>query len=128
METKHAFLTVIEIYHLDNVLWEVVGSLYLRVEIKMGHLSKRCALSGTDLMTPPPLEWGCQNVPVGHIVPQELSAVNISLCIHSRGNIADSTSTGSSSTVSPSQEKINRVEENTLWVQAIDEPHRPEVS
>lgn len=123
METKHAFLTVIESYHLDNVLWEVVGSLYLRIEIKMGHLSKRCALSGMGLMTPPPLERGCQNLPVGHIVPQELSAVNIS-----RGNIADSTSTGSSCTVSPSQEKINRVEENTLWVQAIDEPHLPEVS
>lgn len=54
METKHAFLTVIESYHLDNVLWEVVGSLYLRIEIKMGHLSKRCALSGMGLMTPPP--------------------------------------------------------------------------
>lgn len=88
--------------------------LYLRIEIKMGHLSKRCALSGTGLMNAS-LQWGDQNLPVGHIVPWGLSAVNISPRIRGKGNIAGSTSTGF-----PSQEKIAEWEKapcgSRLWM------------
>lgn len=97
----------------------MVGFLYLRIEIKMGHLSKRCVLSRTGLMTPALLQ-GAQNLPVGDIVLWGLLAVNVSPCRHGRGNIAGSTSagstsTGSTSTVFQSQEKISRVEESS-WV------------
>lgn len=107
---------MIEIFRLDNVLWDVVGFLYLRIEIKMGHLSKRCVLSGTGLMTPALLQRA-QNLPVGDIVPWGLLTVNINPCRHGRGNIAGSTSAGSTSigstsTVFLSQEKISRVEES----------------
>lgn len=89
-----------------SVLWQVVDSLCLRIKFKCYISQKRCGLSGTRL-TDPTIQQGDQNLPKGHIVPGAFSAEDISPCIHGMGNIAGTTSAGSSSTVFPSLENIS---------------------
>lgn len=87
-----------------SVLWQVADSLCLKIKFKWDNSQKRCPLSGTGL-TDPTLQQQDQTLPMCHLVPGAFSAKNIGPCIHRRGNIAGTTSAGSTSAAFASQEK-----------------------
>lgn len=102
----YAFLAVIEICHLAIVYcgrWLILCASGLNSNATS--LKKDVVCLGLDLH--PTIQQGDQNLPKGHIVPGAFSAEDISPCIHGMGNIAGTTSAGSSSTVFPSLENIS---------------------
>lgn len=117
VETKPAFLAMIEIWHLYIVYcgrWLVLCASGLNSNSIS--LKKNCPLSETGL-TDPTLQQGDQNLPMGHIFPGPFSAENTSPCIHGRGNIP-----GSTSTVFPPQESISRIKESTCGCRLLMDP------